>query len=193
MKKEVQVIEKPAEISWDSIHEILLAAHSDKNKVGGAQTSAYLSGDELEKEVGNGKCFIALVDNKIVGTASVNIRERNFWYHKGMIAYYCFDAVIPDCQGLGIYSKLDAARDEFVKMSGVNVIYIHTSYSNKKMQEIKRKQGYRLVGFHAFKDTNYYSVTLAKWLDGCPFPKCYCALRYYYYMVRMKLRYRDRH
>lgn len=83
MKKEVQVIEKPAEISWDSIHEILLAAHSDKNKVGDAQTSAYLSGDELEKVVGDGKCFIALVDNKIAGTASVNIRERNFWYNRG--------------------------------------------------------------------------------------------------------------
>lgn len=192
MKNQVTVIEKPSEISWGTIHEILFAAHSNKNKDGGAQVTANLTGDELKEKVGDGKCFVALVDGKVVGTASVTIRKRNFWFHKGEIAYYCFDAILPDYQGLGLYSKLGAARDEFVRESGLNVIYTHTSYSNKKMQEIKRMQGYRLVGFHAFKDTNYFSVTLAKWLAGRAKPKWYCVLMYYYYMVRMKLRFRDR-
>lgn len=189
---EVRIVEKPSEISWDAIHEILLAAHSDQNKDGGTQTSAYLTGEELKERVGDGKCFIALLNDKVVGTASVNIRERNFWYNKGKIAYYCFDAIIPDYQGLGIYSMLDAVRDEFVRASEINVIYTSTSYRNKKMQDIKRRQGYRLVGFHAFKDTNYYSVTFARWLNGCPFSTWYIGLRYIITMVRVKLRNRDR-
>lgn len=185
MKHQVIVVEKASEISWDAIHEILLAAHNDKNKDGGAQATAFLTGEELKEKVGDGKCFVALMDGKMVGTGSVSIRERNYWYSRGKIAYYCFGAILPDYQGLGIYSKLDKARDEYVKKLGLNLIYTHTSSSNKKMQEIKKKQGYRLVGFSAFKSTNYYSVTLAKWIEGCPYSKWHCYLRYYYAMLRV--------
>lgn len=185
MKQQVIVVEKPLEFSWDAIHEILFAAHSDKNKDGGAQITAYLTGKELKEKVGDGKCFVALMDGKLVGTGSVSIRERNYWYSQGKIAYYCFDAILPDFQGHGIYSKIDTARDEFVRQLGLNVIYTHTSSRNKKMQEIKMKQGYRLVGFSAFKSTNYYSITLAKWIDGCPYSKWHCSLRYYYAMLRV--------
>jgi len=190
MKHQVIVIEKPSEISWDVIHKILLAAHSDKNKDGGAQVTAYLTGDELKEKVGDGKCFVALMDGKLVGTASVTIREQNFWYHKGKIAYYGFGAILPEYQGFGIYSKLDAARDEYVKNSGIDAIYTHTSFRNKKMQEIKRKQGYRLVNFFASTKTDYYSVTLAKWIGNWPFPAWYCLFRFYLKKIYIRVRVR---
>lgn len=189
----IRIIEKPSNISWNVIHEILLAAHSDKNKEGGAQATAFLTGEQLMERVGKqGKCFIALVDSKVVGTASVSLRDKKFWFHKGRIAYYCFAAILPDWQGRGIFSKLNKARDVYVKDLGVNVIYIHTSHQNKKMQNICKKHGYRLVGFHAFKETDYFSVTLAKWTKGYGKSKLHCFLRYFYYMIRVRLYHRDR-
>ena len=119
----------------------------------------------MKEKVGNGECFVAMIDGEVIGTGSVSIREHNFWFSKGRLAYFLFDAILPKYQGLGIYSKIDLEREKFVKSLGINVIYTHTSYSNKKMQKIKKNFGYQLVRFSAFSNTNYYSVTLAKWLN----------------------------
>ena len=192
MLDNVTILKKPEFISWDTIHSILLSAHNDKNKEGGMQVTANYLGNELKEKVGNGECFVAMIDGEVIGTGSVSIREHNFWFSKGRLAYFLFDAILPKYQGLGIYSKIDLEREKFVKSLGINVIYTHTSYSNKKMQKIKKNFGYQLVRFSAFSNTNYYSVTLAKWLNKCPFPKWYCFLHYYYSMFRVKLRHRDR-
>ena len=188
----VTILKKPEHISWDIIHTLLLTAHSDKNKEGGMQVTANYSGNELKEKIGNGECFVAMIGGEVIGTGSVSIRECNFWFSKGRIAYFLFDAILPKYQGLGIYSQIDVAREEFVNSLGINVIYTHTSYSNKKMQIIKKKSGYRLVVFSAFRSTNYFSVTLAKWLNKCPYPKWYCYLHYYSSMFRVKLHYKDR-
>ena len=187
-----KIVEKPLNVSWEVIHDILQVAHCDKNKEGGVQITARYSGVELKEKVGKGKCFVALLDDKVVGTCSVSIREREFWFGKGCMAYYMFDAVLPSYQGYGIYSKLEEARDKYIISKEINLIYTYTSYHNKKMHKIKKHAGFRLVGFFASQKTDYYSVILAKWIGGCPFPKWYCHFRYVYSMIRVRLHNRNR-
>lgn len=187
---QIEIMEKPQWVSWDEIHSVLYAAHSDKKKDGGIQITANYSGEELKKKVGNGMCFVATIDGRIVGTASVIIRRTNLWFNKGESAYYMLDAVLPAYQGLRIYSSLNEARDNYVNDKGIRVIYTYTAHNNKKMKCIKIKQGYRLVAFSVSSKTEYYSVIMARWLSECPFPRWYCSLRYLVSMLSVVLKYK---
>lgn len=186
----VVVIEKPEWVLWDSIHQILYTAHSDKKKSGGLQVTASYTGEELQEKLSGGKCFVAIDDTRVIGTASVVIKKTNRWFCKGLSAYYMLDAVLPEYQGRGVYTLLDAARDEYVNQKGISVIYMHTSERNKKMQAIKEKQGYRLVALSVSSKTDYYSVIMVRWLNECPFSKFYCRLRYTLSRLYIKTKYK---
>ena len=182
--------EKPIDLSWEKVQEVIFLAHTDTSKQGGVQISARLSGEEIKEKVGDGICYVALYNDKVVGTCSVTLHLKNAWFHKGIAAYYMLAAVLPEFQGLGIYSRLNEKCDEFALAHGVNVVYLYTAESNFKLQHISERYGFRLISYYVSPKTDYYSVLMAKWLNGCPYPKWYCRCMFFLSKLYIKIRYR---
>jgi len=54
---------------------------------------------------------------------------------------------------------------------GIKMIQCNTAEHNKTIIKINEKMGYKLVQFTpTMKGANYYSVTMVKWIENCPFP-----------------------
>ena len=66
-------------MSWDEIHNVLWEAHEDNRSKGVVMDNNSLPGDKIRDRIGkDGKLFVALDDDKVVGTLALKKRqERN--------------------------------------------------------------------------------------------------------------------
>ena len=102
MDSEIQVMEKPEWASWDEVHAVLWQAHEKNREKGVIMSYPSLSGEEIKNKIGdNGKMFVALENNKIVGTLALIKRAGKRWYYSGQYGYLCFGAVLPEYSGKG--------------------------------------------------------------------------------------------
>ena len=189
-QNEIKVSEKPSNVSWDAISEVLHKAHIHNEEDGFVQYTVKITGEEIEKKVSSGQCFVAMDGDKVVGTLSVARKNKNTWFAHGKVLYYMLLGILPEYQGKGIYRKLIAAREEYAKANRLEVTYMYTAEQNKKMQQLAQKEGFRLVSYAVFPKTDYYSVALVKWQGECPFPEWFCNLRFLMSKYYTKLRFR---
>ena len=186
----IQVIPKPDSISWDVIHNILYNAHEQNRRNGVNMRTALLSGEELSKRVGDGKCFIAIADGVPIGTASAKIVERHQWYHRGRLADFMLLGILPEYGGHGIFSKLLNEIYQFARDNNVNVIEMDTAEGNMKMRGIAERVGFQYVGVKASPYVSHYSMVMVKWLDGCPYRQGYMRFRHAIGSALYKLRFK---
>lgn len=177
--EEIRVMQKPDGISWDDIHELLLAAHKKNVEKGMVMRIPHLSGEELEKKVGeNGRCFVALADEKLVGTTSVSFYHGRSWYDKNkLVAHSMLSAILPKYQGIGITDDLNRLRDAYIREMGAEMIQADTAEDNIVVLKNAKRNGFVNVAYHAYK-TDHYSIFFVKWLNGCPFSEKYINRRF---------------
>lgn len=169
-------IEKPENVSWDAIQNCITKAHSVNAAKGFRMTSQNLTGEKLSRKLRDGKCFLALDGDNVVGTASVRFVQQKRWWNKGTVAaYFCHDGVLPEYQGQGVFKQLNILREKYVKNMNVNIIQINTAEANNRVQEIHLLNGFKYVQYSATgKGADYYSVIMAKWCNGCPYSDLFC-------------------
>ena len=144
----IVVMEKPDSITFRDISELLRKAHAQHEKNGIYMRVPHLPPEELEKWVGpEGKCFVAMDGDRLVGTSSFMVRRLNRWYCKGNVAEVTMQGVSPSHQGMHIFSILDKKCEEAVKDSGYTAIYFDTARANTKRILIGEKEGYVLVDY----------------------------------------------
>lgn len=161
-------MERPDYVSWEDIRQTLADAHKKNINQGLVVRSTTLSGDQLREQVADGKCFVALDGNKLVGIAAVRIKTCNKWFCQGIVAHFLLDSVLSDYQGAGIYSQLQKKRYEYIEEEGVSIITTNTAANNERMVKMLPKHGFhRAAMFHA-SDTNHFSITWVKWLKDEP-------------------------
>lgn len=138
-------------------------------------TNQDMSVENLQKELKDGYCFVALDDKRVVGVHGLKFFIGNRWWSKGKkVAYYCMDAILPEYQGTDVYLELQALRKKYNKQLGTEIIQFNTAEQNKVVRKIGQKCGAKTVMYSATgKGANYYSVIMAKWVDGCPFSDWY--------------------
>ena len=180
MNNTIQIVEKPDWISWEDIKQCLYEAHA-VNREKGIYMNHYLWPiNKIRNSLGEkGVMFVALNGEKIVGTAAIGDRVGSKWYNKGRYAYICFDGVITDYNGKGIFSQLDSKREEVARKHGYNVLVLDTHAHNIHRQKIALKNGYRYVRYFQANSRDHYSVAMAKWINGCPYSSLYCRTRYH--------------
>ncbi len=190
---EVKIIEKPQDMSYAVIKDIMYRAHESNREKGIFMHSVELSPGELEAKVGeNGKTYIAEIDGRIAGTASFEVVRRKAWYTKGQgdIADEIFVGVLPESKGHGVYSKLYTAIENEARTRGYGMVVFNTAAKNTMKQDISRRKGFLPVGWFAAEDNDHYSVIMAKWLGKCPFSKLYIRLKFLYIKCRVTLKYK---
>ena len=169
------IIEKPEWVSWDDIHEVLMVSHAENRAKGIRKPS--LPGDEIRKELGEeGVMLVAIVDNRLVGTAALLKKENNSWYNKGPFGYCCFDAVLPEYNGRGVYRKLCDKRMEIARSEGLDKLYVDTHHENTHAIDVNLKNDFKCVDVKMLPD--HWNVVLFRWLDGCPYSNFRCKMEF---------------
>lgn len=174
---EVQIMEKPDSVSWDEILEVLWIAHAENRKKGINMSHYQWTSEKIRDFIGqSGVVLVAIKDRMVIGTAAIKESFKNSWYARGKYAYLCFDCVMPDYRGLGVFKLLDSKREEIAIQQGYKVFVFDTHLNNTYRQDIAKKNGYRKVGLFWAKD--HYSVIMAKWIKKTYPGVIYCWLRY---------------
>ena len=181
-RKEIAVIERPDNVSWEDISRTLRRAHEDNVKKGIVLPYPHLPPEEIEAktEGRGGKMFVALDEGKVVATGAVAIIEKDLWCGNGKYAYCFLASVLPEYAGQGLYRKIVAAQEDYAKANGVFRMMFDTDERNTRMLEISIKNGYRRVTYRVKEGRN--SVLLVKWLNGCPYSKLQC----YWKFIRIR-------
>lgn len=189
MYSKIQVIEKPEWVSWDEIHEVLWKAHEQNRKKGIIMSYPSLSGEEIRNKIGDkGKMFVAIENDKVIGTLALIKKVGKQWYNTGQYGYLCFGAVLPECSGKGVYRSLYQLAETTAKQMGLLVLTRDTNENNARMLKITKQEGYHFVECKAWKD--HFNIVRAKWLDKCPYPTWYIKTRFLLSKMIIKLRYR---
>lgn len=165
-----QIIEKDDSISWDTIHDILWAAHAKNRDNGISMLFPSLPGDIIKEKVskGNGKIFVALDNGVPIGCAAYTIKENTHWFcRKTKYMYLCFSGILPDYMGKGVYTLLNMVREKEQTKLQIPLCVFDTHINNNRVISIRKKQGYINVGYKFCKD--HTNVIMAKWINGCPF------------------------
>lgn len=177
MNENVTIVEKSSNISWDTIHDVLLKAHQYNREKGIIMGHQRLSGNEIKELLGNeGRMFVALSNDCVVGTAAVKPKETSFWFGRSVFAYLCFDGIIPEYTGKGIYKCFNNKRENYAKSLGIDKLMLNTHPLNKRVIDVSLRSGYRLVRYSKFDVYSY--VYLVKWLNGCPYSDLRCRYEY---------------
>ena len=175
---EIQVLKKPDNITFKEIQEVIKASHEENIKKGIVMKAAALSAREMEERVGKeGTCFVAMDDDKVVGTLSCSAKEIHYWYHDGKTLKVLLAGILPAYQGRGIMSMFLKAAEDEAKKYGIDTLFLDTAEENINMRQLCVKKGFRHVDFRAFH-SNHYSVILMKWMKGCLMSEKYCAFRF---------------
>ena len=189
MKPDIQVIEKPDWVSWDDIRQCLYEAHAVNREKGINMTHYLWSAEKIKGSLGeDGVMLVALDGEKLVGTAAIADKNSNMWYARGRYAYICFDAVLPDYTGIGIFKELDSKREIIAKEKGFPTLVFDTHSRNTHRLIIAKKNDYRLVRFFLAKSKDHYSVVMVKWLNGCPYSKFYCWMKFHESKIKTIIR-----
>ena len=168
---DIQYMEKPDWVSWEDVIACIRAADVVNHKKGFHMHIAEVSPDEMKDDLKDGKCFVALLDNKVIGTLSYKIRFLKKWYRWGKVIYYSYDGIRPEFRGSNVYFELSELREKSIRETGVKVYQCHTAVNNKVVIKMNKIYGYKQVLYRPnFNRTDYDSVTLVKWEEGCPFP-----------------------
>ena len=170
-KSDIQYMVKPDWISWGEVCECIHKANVVNDKKGFHMIFANKAPEDIKNDLKNGFCFVALHDNKVVGTTSYKIMNIKKWWACGKVIYYSYDGILPKYRGTDVYFGLSDLRDKYVRESGIKIHQFHTAEHNKTVIKINKIYGYKLVQLHPTgKGADYYSVAMVRWDDGCPFP-----------------------
>ena len=179
MESNIQIVENPDWVTWDDIKQCLFEAHAENRAKGINMAHYQWPVERIKDSLGEkGVVLVALDGKRLVGTAAIGDKIGKTWYNSGPYAYICFDAVIPEYSGKGVFKLLDSKREQLAMYKGYRMLVFDTHSKNLHRQEIAKKNGYRLVRFFRAASKDHYSVVMAKWLDGCPYSKLYCKMQY---------------
>lgn len=171
---DIQFMVKPDWVSWDEVQNCQRKAHEYTNNTKGLHMKVQdFTGEELKQffESRNGICFVALDGKNVVGVYGLTFFKGNRWWSWGKkVAYTCMDGILPEYQGTDVFFGLGDLRMKYIEESGADIIQNNTAENNMRIRKITKIKKYKTVQFSATgKGADYYSVIMAKWLNGCPF------------------------
>ena len=189
MKKGIQVIEKPDWVSWDEIHNVLWKAHAQNRNRQINMALPAMSGEKITEFLkGRGKMFVAMANDKVVGTGALLTKRTSMWCMNTKCAYFCFGCILPEYNGQGIHKEIHGCLEKEAFANGIEVLTFSTHERNQKIQEIHKKNGFIAVDIHVCND--HYNIVMAKWLNARPYSDWYIKWQFLIHKWYKKLRYK---
>ncbi len=176
MKSEIRFLKKPSCVSFDTIHQVLWAAHESTRANGMQFSTAEMSGEELEEYIKthNATCYVAMDGDKVIGTNSCYLDYVSRGPIRGCFIKEVLVGILPEYKGQRIYSQLFELAITYAKENKADGIITTTIAKNKKMQQIKKKQGF--IYTRHFINNGHFSVGGYLCFNDLPHSKMYYKL-----------------
>lgn len=152
----------------DDIEELTKVINKSYKKlldVGFNYLAAYQDSSVTLKRIDKALCFIAIWDNKIIGTISYYSPENNKgcnWYNKSNVAGIGQFGVHPSYQSMGVGRKLLELAEETATKEGVEELALDTAEGASHLIKYYGDKGYRFIEYVNWEITNYSSIVLSK-------------------------------
>lgn len=168
---EIIIGKKSEEVTYEQLAELIKHAHITNEQKGLIYSTQKLTATQIYDKINrfNGTCFVATINEKLVGTASICIRKLNYWYYSGNVAVIHLVGVDPDYRGLNIASNLFSECINWSSEKEIDIIVSDTAEENEVMRKLYTKFGFLLTDFCFYPENNFNSVVYVKWLSGCPY------------------------
>ena len=169
-KVDIVYMEKPASVSWEQISDVLIRGHAKNRERGIVLPYPHLPPAALQEKVEtkNGKMFVAMDGDKLVGTAAVLLINKSLWCGSGPYAYCCLASILPEYAGKGIYRNLLATEDAYIVSKGYNRALFDSDEKNERIFEVSLKDGYKFVDYRV--RSTHRSIVMVKWFGKAPYP-----------------------
>lgn len=174
--------QKPDWISYDDIVDVLKDAHTDTAEKGMHFTALTQTPEETEKRVleHNGVFYVALSqDNELLGVGAILFHKKGrAWYNRHKpYAAITMVGVRKKAKGKGISNGLYHEMEK-LGFSRVDILTMNTAENNKIVLESNFRHGWKYVDVKSWSNTDFYSVAMAKWKNGCPYHNLFLQLMY---------------
>lgn len=145
--------------------------------------------ETTKKRIGNGICLVALHNDRVVGTMTLNIfkpaKKGKKWHNENLYGYASQDAVLPEYKRFGIGKKMQEIRINICKEKNVDELLMHTSIHAKDILSWWKRQGAQYIELLSSPITNYYAVRMRLPIAGTKkFSKYYVAFRFYWSAIK---------
>lgn len=154
----------------DSVPDITALLHRAYARLGGMglnYTAVDQSPEVTAKRIRGGTCFVATMDDTLVGTIVVQPtyaqNECDYFTRPGVAAAHQF-AVEPTRQGLGIGRSLLSKAEEWATDQGFRELAMDTAEQATHLIDLYKGLGYRHVDWVQWTGKVYRSVVLSKML-----------------------------
>ena len=137
----LEIVPKPASISWEEITDLLHRAFAEHAANGLHYSACDQSVDVTRQRAENAICLVALLDGKLVGTGLISFMQR----HGRNIGYLSQLGILPEAKGHGIGTKLKEALMNICQQRSVDAIYCNTSEKAREVVKFYSKSGWQEV------------------------------------------------
>jgi GNAT superfamily N-acetyltransferase len=148
-----------------SLTDLLHRAYAPLASLGLNYTGVDQTVEETAMRISRGKCAVAEIDGKVVGTITV-IGARpdrgTPWYREPYVASAHQFAVEPTLQGRGIGSALMSSAESWAPDHGYSQLAVDTAESAHHLIAYYAKRGYRFVEFAQWPGKRYRSIVYSK-------------------------------
>ena len=158
----------------DSIEELTLLIHKAYRQLadlGFQYVGTNQSVDITRKRISHGECYVALINDEIVGTVVLNLPKNtadNDWYDLPDVTSFSQFAVDPAFQKQGIGHQLLGFIERRAVELGVSELACDTAEGATHLIALYKNRGFREVSKADWSMTNYQSVILSKSLIKIP-------------------------
>ena len=151
--------------SLDDMTELLHRAYAVLADMGLNYVATYQDVDTTRRRVEKGRCFVAAIDDVIVGTIAYYGPGRTTgapWKHGKGVAHVGQMGVEPSMQRQGIGEELIRYVEKIAREDGAAEIALDTAEPARRLIEWYERLGYRVVNYVDWDMTNYRSVIMSK-------------------------------
>jgi hypothetical protein len=187
---EIKYMEKPDWVTWEDVLACIHEAHKVNKKKGFTMTGYDMTMERFMKKLGDGKCFVALDGDKLIGVTTVRFIKSRRWCAWGKrVAYNGLDGILKAYQGTDVFPSLNALRYKCIEDNGVDIVEFNTAEHNKVVIKRNLQLGAKKVQYaHArLAKDKYHSIVMMRWLHGCPYPDWLCNFMFWLSKVVIKL------
>jgi GNAT superfamily N-acetyltransferase len=151
--------------SIEKLTELLHRAYRRLLDMGLRYWATHQTVDETRTRIAGGRCLVAVLDGRIVGTVTYEYPPHwrgTQWYMRTDVACVSQFAVEPECQRRGIGSALMKRVEGMATEDGATELALNTAEPAAHLIDYYAKRGYRVVEHTDATLPHYRSVILSK-------------------------------
>lgn len=153
--------------SLEELTELLHRSYKQLADMGLKYVATYQDVETTRRRIAQGVAFVAVLDDKLVGTIVFTRPEHtNLPRGKPITGAGKLNqlGVEPSFQGRGIGKKLFAHAEEYARSRGVTALVLDTAENANHLIKWYERMGYVFEEYVQWDVTNYRSVVLVKYL-----------------------------